>query len=69
MSAKAKQLRAELEVKLIGAHQGLLSICAAAPVQKRAVRRKLDELETIWERLVKSHSQYCVTASVSPTST
>ena len=69
MSAKAKQLRAELEVKLIGAHQGILTICAAAPVQKRAVRRKLDELETTWERLVKSHSQYCVSASVSPTST
>ena len=69
MSAKAKQLRAEWEVKLIGAHQGLLTICAATPVQKRAVRRKLDELESTWERLVKSHSQYCVSASVSPTST
>ena len=58
-----------MEVKLIGAHQGILTICAAAPVQKRAVRRKLDELETTWERLVKSHSQYCVSASVSPAST
>ena len=63
MSAKDKEVRAEWEVKLIGAHQGLLKIFATAPVQKRAIKRILDELESIWEKLVKSHSQYCLIAN------
>ena len=68
MSAKAMQLRTDLEVKLIGAHQGLLLLCAEVPVQKRAVRRKLGELETTWEKLVISHSTFCASAQVSPSS-
>ena len=45
MSNQARQSRDELELKLLGASQSLLQVCGASPLVKRAVTRKVTELE------------------------
>ena len=65
MAGKARQNRDELETRLIGCHQSLLELCGAIPVQKRAVTRKLGEMEAVWDKLIKSHSLHCKSAGIS----
>ena len=72
MSGKAKQYRDEWEIKMIGVHQSILEMCAGDAVQKRALTRKMTEMENIWQKLVGSHGAYCRAAKVglsSPEST
>ena len=72
MSGKAKQYRDEWEIKMIGVHQSILEMSAAETVQKRALTRKMTEMENIWQKLVGSHGAYCRAAKVglsSPEST
>ena len=72
MSGKAKQQRDEWELKMIGVHQSVLEMSAEAPVQKRALSRKLADMESIWQKLIGSHGIYCRAANVglsSPDST
>ena len=57
---------------MIGVHQSILEMRAAEPVQKRALTRKMTEMENIWQKLVGSHAAYCRAANVglsSPEST
>ena len=72
MSGKAKQYRDEWEIKMIGVHQSILEMSAAEPIQKRALTRKMTEMENIWQKVVESHGAYCRAAKVglsSPEST
>jgi hypothetical protein len=64
MSGKARQQRDEWELKMIGVHQSILEMSAVVPVQKRALTRKMTELEDIWQKLIGSHGAYCRAAKV-----
>ena len=69
MSGKAKQNRDEWDIKMIGVHQSILEMSAAQPVQKRALSRKMTEMENIWQKLIGSHGAYCRAAKVGLSST
>ena len=62
MSGKARQVRDEWKAKLVGASQSLMQVCEVSPLVKRAVTRKMGEMEAIWDKLVKGHSLYCKSA-------
>ena len=64
MSSRAKQQRDEWELKMIGVHQSVLEMCAETPIQKRAVKRKMTDLENIWQKLIESHANYCRSAKI-----
>jgi hypothetical protein len=68
MATKAKDYRDECEVKLLGVYQDLMEVVGEQPVKKRAVTKEMDKLEKAWEKLQKSHSDYCRHAKVSLTS-
>ena len=69
MAGKAKDYRDECEVKLLGVYQDLMQVVEEQPVKKRAVSKEMEKLEKAWEKLQKSHSDYCKHAKVSLTST
>ena len=64
MSGKAKQNRDELVLQFMGVRSSLQQVCETSPVMKRAVTRKVADLEQIWEKLIRSHSLYCKVAAV-----
>ena len=64
MAGKAKQARDEWEIKLLGVHQTLMDMCGLEPIQKRAVTRKMTELDNIWQRLIENHGHYCRAAKI-----
>ena len=64
MTGRTRQIRDEWEAKLVGASQSLMQVCEASPLVRRAVTRKLGEMEGIWEKLVKNHSFYCKSAGI-----
>ena len=69
MSGKAKQNRDELVLQFMGVRSSLQQVCETSPVMKRAVTRKVAELEQIWEKLIRSHGLYCKVAAVGIEST
>ena len=64
MSGKAKQGRDEWEVKLVEASQSLMQVCEATPLVRRAVTRKIGEMEAIWDKFLRHHGLYCKAAGV-----
>ena len=64
MSAKAKQTRDDLEVKLIACKRLLVVASQATPLLKRSVTKKRTELAECWGKLQNSHSVYCRLAGV-----
>ena len=69
MSGRARQARDELELQFMGVRRALRHVCEAEPLVKRAVTRKVAEMEAVWGKLVKSHSLYCKAAGVGISST
>ena len=69
MSGKARQARDELELQFMGVRRSLQHVCETAPPVKRAVTRKVAELEAVWGKLVRSHSLYRKAAGVGISST
>ena len=59
MSRKAKQNRDEAEVQFLGVRRGILHACETKPLIRRAVTRKVAELEASWNKLLKAHTLYC----------
>ena len=55
MSGKAKQQRDEQELLFTGARRTLQTVCETQPLVKRAVTRKIAELEACWVKLVRYH--------------
>ena len=47
MTGRTRQIRDEWEAKLVGASQSLMQVCEASPLARRAVTRKLGEMEGI----------------------
>ena len=47
MSGKAKQSRDELVLQLMGVKSSLIQVCQTKPIVKRAVTRKIAELENV----------------------
>ena len=64
MSGKARQDRDEAEVQFIGVRRGLLHACETTPTSKRAITRKIAELEGTWKKLLKCHTLFCKAASI-----
>ena len=64
MSGKAKQNRDEAEVQFLGVRRGILHACETKPLIRRAVTRKVAELEASWNKLLKTHTLYCTTAGI-----
>ena len=64
MSSKARQDRDEAEVQFMGSRRGLLLACETKPVVRRAITRKIAELEGAWKKLLKCHTIYCKAAGV-----
>ena len=69
MSGKAEQSRDELVLQLMGVKSSLMQVCQTKPIVKRAVTRKIAELENVWGKLIKCHSAYCKAAGVGIEST
>ena len=69
MAGKAKDYRDECEVKLLGVYQDVMQVVEEQPGKKRAVTKEIEKLEKAWEKLQKSHSDYCKHAKMSLTST
>jgi hypothetical protein len=69
MYGKARQARDELELQFMGVRRSLQHVCETTPPVKRAVTRKVAELEAVWGKLVRSHSLYCKAAGVGVSST
>ena len=69
MSGKARQARDELELQFMGVRRSLQHVCETVPPVKRAVTRKVAEMEAVWGKLVRSHSLYCKAAGVGISST
>ena len=65
MSAKFKQSRNETETQFLGAVWGLKKACETSPLLKRAVTRKIAEMESLYNKLLKCHTLYCKAASIS----
>ena len=59
MASKAKELRDEQEVKLVGAYYDLMAEVEAKPTKKRAVTRAMEKLNKTWAALEKCHADYC----------
>ena len=64
MSGKAKQQRDEQELHFTGARRTLQTVCETQPLVKRAVTRKIAELEACWVKLVRYHGAYCKAANI-----
>ena len=69
MSGKAKQNRDELLLQFMGVRSSLMQVCENTPVIKRAVTRKVTELDSIWSKLIRSHNVYCKAAGIGVVST
>ena len=53
MASKAKELRDEQEVKLVGAYYDLMAEVEAKPTKKRAVTKAMEKLNKTWAALEK----------------
>ena len=59
MASKAKELRDQQEVKLVGAYYDLMAEVEAKPTKKRVVTREMEKLNKTWAALEKCNADYC----------
>jgi hypothetical protein len=64
MSAKAKQERDDMEMKLVAMKLAIEDLCAAPSPTKRLVKKRREELRVIWEKLQSKHVNYCRAVNV-----
>ena len=64
MSAKAKQERDDLEMKLLAMKMTIEDLCGAPSPTKRLVKKRREELRVIWEKMQSKHVNYCRAVNV-----
>ena len=58
MSAKAKQERDDEEMKLVSMKLAIEDTCSTASPSKRLVKKRIEELRVMWEKLQTKHLHY-----------
>ena len=64
MSAKAKQERDDMEMKLVAMKLAIEDLCSATTPTKRLVKKRRKDMRVIWEKLITKHVLYCRSAGV-----
>ena len=64
MSAKAKQERDDMEMKLVAMKLAIEDLCSATTPTKRLVKKRREDMRAIWEKLQTKHVLYCRSAGV-----
>ena len=64
MSAKAKQERDDVEIKLVSMKLSIEDVCSTASPTKRLVKKRREELRVTCEKLQTKHLHYCKAASL-----
>ena len=59
MSAIAKEERDDVGMKLVSMKLAIEETCSTASPSKRLVKKRMEELRVIWEKLQTKHLHYC----------